>query len=451
MEIIIFVSACLALTPRVTSHGHEVCLPGRSELLLTACGYADVQPSMTLSGPSSSNPGRASEHPCQPCAHRARRLFVGPLPDKLLPVMHEIIQVTGNDNESLDASYASAVRDVLDRNAHAFFLRQGGKAEDWDDGTRNVVRDDLMKQWQECPWMRSLRRTTHRATGVTHWVGTTFEVGSILGVNVLDSHARTVSPPSESVVAPEAPQQESQVPYASTTALSSIGPRSYWTARSHLSPPSPQGSSSTASLPEQRGGELSAFSSGSRLLAMASAPSFPIEHVSQQGNDAPRSILKQPARTSSGWPGTKRRGVSLVDRGAKRTVQLRPKKSKTPLSGADSSGLPLEGEQANEGPVSPSAVLARTGNEVNECSAGATAEGTPPQEVPDDILFRGLWGLFNIRVTPLIVSKIECLLGCVTPSPNPLQTISTRFKTARRPTCVMKTAWSSWWCGERIC
>ena len=365
--------------------------------------------------------------------------------------MHEIIQVTGNDNESLDASYASAVRDVLDRNAHAFFLRQGGKAEDWDDGARNGVRDELMKQWQECPWMRSLRRTTHRGTGVTHWVGTTFEVGSILGVNVLDSHAqRTVAAPSESVAPSEAPQQASQVPYASTTALSSIGPHSYWTARSHLSPPSPQGSSSTASLPEQRGGDLSAFSSGSPLLTMASAPSLPTEHVPQQGGDVPRSILKQPAGTSSGRPGTKRRGVSLVDRDAKHKVQLRPKKSKTPLSGADSRGLPLEGEQADEGPVSPSAVLARNGDEVNGCSAGAIAEGTPSQEVPDDIFFRGLWGLFNVRVTPLIVSKIECLLGCVTPSLNPLQAISTRFKTARRPTCVMKTAWSFWWCGEGI-
>jgi hypothetical protein len=366
--------------------------------------------------------------------------------------MHEMIQVTGDDDESLDASYASAVRDVLDRNAHTFFLRQGGRVDDWDDGTRDTVRDELMKQWQECPWTRALRRTTQRGPGVAHWVGTTFEVGSILGVGVLDSHASTPAALSESV-APEAPQQASQVPYASTTALSSIGPRSYWTARSHVSPPSPhspQGSVSTASLPEQHGGELSALSSGSPLLATASAPSFPIGHVPRQGNDAPRSILKPPAGTSSSKPRTKRRGVSLLDRNAKRKVQLQPKESR--LSPDDADAMPSEGEQADEGPVSPADVLARTGNEVVACSAGATPEGTPSQEALGDIFLRGLWNPFNICVTPLIVlSKIACLSGCVTPSPNPLHAISTRFKIAKRPTCFTKTAWSSWSCGGRTC
>ncbi|KAH0831930.1 hypothetical protein J3R83DRAFT_12814 [Lanmaoa asiatica] len=329
---------------------------------------------MTVPESSSSSPQPTSETQGAPSwGHRARRLFIGPFPDKLSAVMHEMVQVTENDNESFDASYASAVRDALDRNAHAFFLRQGGRAEDWDEDARESVRDELMKRWQECPWTRSLRRKAPRMAGVAHWVGTTFEVGSILGVNVLDSHAPT---PLASSVVPEAPQQESQVPYASTTAISSVGPRSYWTARSHVSPPSPQSpQGSFSSLPEQHGGELSAFSSGSPLLATASAPSFPTEHVPQQGTDAPRSILKHPTGTSSSKPRTKHRGVSLLD-GAKRKVPLRPKENRPSLSGADARRLPLEDEQANEGPVSPAAVLARTGNEVIECSAGATAEAT---------------------------------------------------------------------------
>lgn len=390
---------------------------------------------------STSDPRRTSETSgALLCAHRTRRLFIGPLPDKLLAGMHEMIQGTGSDDESLDASYASAVRDVLDRNARAFFLRQGGKAQDWDDGARDNARDELMKRWQECPWTRALRHKTHRGVGSTHWVGTTFEVGSILGVNVLDRHAPTPA-------APEVPQQhqDSRAPYASTTALSSIGPRSYWTAQSHLSPPSlpsPQGSSSTASLPEQQGAELSTFSSGTPLLATASAPSFPTDHVPQQGSSAPRSILKLPTGTSTSKPRTKHRVVSLLDRDAKRKVQLRPKESRSFRDGPDAGGPPLEGEQA--GPISPTAVLARTGNEVVECSAGAIADETPLQGAPDDIFLRGLWTPFRICVTPLIVSKIECWLGCVIPGPNPLQAISTRFKTARRPTCVMKSSWSFW-------
>ncbi|KAF8555219.1 hypothetical protein OG21DRAFT_1476557 [Imleria badia] len=306
--------------------------------------------------------------------------------------MHEIIQVAGTDDESLDASYASAVRDVLDRNAEAFFLRQGGRAEDWGDAARENVRDELMKRWQECPWARALRHTTHRhgGVGITHWVGSTFEVGSILGVDVLDNHAPTSTAP---LVAPEAPQQQqdSQASYASTTALSSIAPRSYWTARSHLSPPSPQGSSSTASLPEQHGGELSAFSSGAPLVAAVSAPSFPTNYVPQQGNVALRSILKHPMGPSSSTkPRIKHRVVSLLDRDAKRKVQLWPKESRASRDGADAGTPSLEGEQeqADERPVSPAAVLARTGNEVVECSAGATAGGTPSHVGPGDIFLR---------------------------------------------------------------
>ena len=313
--------------------------------------------------------------------------------------MHEMIQGTGNTDESFDASYASAVRDVLDRNALAFFLRQGGRAEDWDDTARQSVRDELMKRWQECPWMRSLRHKTQRGASHTHWEGTTFEVGSILGVSVLDNHAPT--PPAPLVV-PEAPLQDSHSlpPHASTTALSSIAPRSFRTARSHISPPpspSPRGSSSTTNLPEQYGGELTAFTSGSPLLAMASAPSFPTDHVPQQGSDAPRSILKHPTEISSSKPRNKRLGVSLLDRGARRKVQLRREGS--PLNGAGARRLPLEDEQADERPVSPTAVLERTGNEVIECSAGATAEGTASQVAPGDILLRGLWSLeLKIRV-----------------------------------------------------
>ena len=299
-----------------------------------------------------------------------------------------MLHVTGNADDSVDATYVSAVRDVLDRNARAFFLRQGGRAEDWDEDARENVRDELMKRWQECPWTRSLRRKTHRVPGVTHWVGTTFEVGSILGVSVLDSHAPT---PAPSVV-PEVSQRESQVPYASTTALSSTGPRSYWTAQSHLSPPSPhspQGSTpSTTSLPEQHGGELSAFSSGSPLIATASTPAFPTKHVPR--SDAPRSILKLPAGTSSSKPRTKRRGVSLLDRDAKRKVSLRPKESGSSLDGTDHRRLPSDDERGDGGPVSPAAVLARTGRAIVGCSAGATADAAPSQVAPGDIFLRGM-------------------------------------------------------------
>lgn len=398
---------------------------------------------MTITEPSL-NPQRTQE--TRGRHWQGRRLFVGPLPDKLSAVMHEMTQAT---DRSFDASYVSAVRDVLDRNARAFFLRQGGRAEDWDEEAHENVRDELMRRWQECPWTLSLRRT-HRAVGVTHWVGTSFEVGSILCVNVLDNHVPT---PAPSVV-PEVFQQESHVPYASTTALSSTGPRSYWTAQSHLSSPSPQSAqgsaSSSISLPEQHGGELSAFSSGSPLLATASTPAFATKHLPQQGSDAPRSILKHPTGPSSRKPRTKRRGVSLLDRDAKRKVSLRPRESGSSLIGADSSRVPLDVERAGEGPVPPAAVLARTGSEVVGCSAGATADTSPSQAAPGDIFLRGLWNSLAICVTLLTVSKIECLLGCVTPCLNPFQYLLTRFKIAKQPIYFMKIGWSFWSCGGGI-
>lgn len=312
--------------------------------------------------------------------------------------MHEVVPFPGDTEDSFDPSYVSAVRDVLDRNARAFFLRQGGRAEDWNQPARENVRDELMQRWQECPWTRSLRRHAHRMPGVSHWVGTTFDVGTILGVTVLDRHAPT--PGASFVPDSEAPQEEPRPPYASTTALSSIGPRTYWTAQTHLSPPSPQspqGSvSSIASLPEHHGGDLSAFSSGSPLLATASTSALPTAQGLQQGNVAPRPILKHPAGTSSSKPRTKRRGVSLLDRDAKRKVSLRRKESGPALKGADSRRLGSDDGRADERPASPAAVLARTRDQVVECSAGATADALPSQPAPGDVFLRGMCSFLPI-------------------------------------------------------
>ena len=300
--------------------------------------------------------------------------------------MHEIVvPLAENADDPIDPSYVSAVRCVLDRNAHAFFLRQGGKPEEWGEAAHDNVRDELMKQWQDCPWTRALRHQSRRTAGVAHWVGTSFEVGSILGVNVLDCHAPT---PAPSVI-PE-PHHESHAPYASTMALSSAGPQSYWTARTHLppsSPQTPQGSSSAGSLLGL--GDLSPFSSGSPLLATVSAPASSTEQVPQRGSDAPRSILKHP-ESSSRKPKTKRDGVSLLDRDAKRKVQIRTRESGPSTDGTDGRRLPSDDEQADETSVSPALVLARSENQVAESSAGATMEALPLHVAPDEVFLRGL-------------------------------------------------------------
>jgi hypothetical protein len=195
-----------------------------------------------------------------------------------------------------------------------------------------------------------------------------------------------------SLVTPEPPpsQQGLQAPDAPTTALSSIGPRSYWAARSHLSPQtphSPQSSSSTASLPEVRTARrrrvrpLVRFSLSSQLLLHPRfQPNMRIGRRMMLPGPS-RNIPRPPRRDPNGvafpfWIGTPSARCGC---GTGSPLMM-------PTSGPSSRDYVWTGE----GPASPTTVFERTGDDVVECSAGVTPEVSLLPGVSGHVFLRGL-------------------------------------------------------------
>ncbi|KIK86882.1 hypothetical protein PAXRUDRAFT_152537 [Paxillus rubicundulus Ve08.2h10] len=313
------------------------------------------------------------------------------MPEKILPMIDGVHEAMGQgDNEDDDHSEGSAsLFRIMDHHAFSFFLREGGRKEDWDENTRANVRGELMKRWRESPWTRPFRRVNgHHATHTQRWIGRSFEIGDVLGVNILGKHV--VPPPALSFV-PETHQKNPQVPDASTPVVSSsMGLHSNWTAQTNPSSSSQlqQGSYSSLSLPVQHSGEVSEdlFSSSSPLIPTSSAPSLPIE---QRPDDFLKPILNQEPGTQAGQGANTSRGVSLLDRSIKHRVSLRRQRAELAIDDTYDEGSPQDNGSTDEVLVPPDAVLARTGSQVHGSSAGAAVEADSSQNVGrGDIILR---------------------------------------------------------------
>ncbi|KAF8840746.1 hypothetical protein BDN67DRAFT_1002755 [Paxillus ammoniavirescens] len=329
--------------------------------------------------------GSDGVHPC--------RWFIGPMPEKLLPMMdgvHEAMDQGDNENDDNFEGSAPLFR-FMDHHAFSFFLREGGRKEDWDENTRANVRGELMKRWRESPWTRPFRRVNgHRTAHTQRWIGRSFEIGDVLGVNILDKPA---VPPLALSFVPETHQKNARVPDASTPVVpTSTGPHSNWTAQTNLSSSSQlhPGSHSSFSLPGQRSGEVSEnFSSCSPLLPTSSAPSLSTEQQPHVQDDFLKPILKRKTGTPSGHEANTGRGVSLLDRGTKQRVFLRRKRAEPTIDDAYDEGSPQDNESTNDVPVHPDAVLTRTGSQVHGSSAGAAVEADSSQDIGrGDIILR---------------------------------------------------------------
>ncbi|KAI6114026.1 hypothetical protein F5141DRAFT_1213159 [Pisolithus sp. B1] len=99
------------------------------------------------------------------------KFFIGPMPEKMFSVADDVREAILD--ESGDAEDGTLSR-AMDNHAFHFFVRQGGKLEDWNDDTRADIRTELLS-------------TPHVGTGCS------FEIGNVLGVNILEKHTPLVS------------------------------------------------------------------------------------------------------------------------------------------------------------------------------------------------------------------------------------------------------------------
>jgi hypothetical protein len=121
--------------------------------------------------------------------HRHRRLFVGPMPEKVISQT----QLQGRSNrrrgwfytssetptsDEVDASMSRAIKD----HAFKFFLHHGGKAEDWGENEERNTTEDMIRRWKSSEWGKIWSRKEKLQS--SRWVGSTFEIGSFLGVSL---------------------------------------------------------------------------------------------------------------------------------------------------------------------------------------------------------------------------------------------------------------------------
>ncbi|TFK40603.1 Pleckstrin homology domain-containing protein [Crucibulum laeve] len=125
-----------------------------------------------------------------------RRIFIGPLPERVLSHAEQNLQKRNKHAaffspsvEDVGESEAESVRisELIKRHAYHFFLHQGGKAEDWGEEEEHSVTHEMLKRWKDSEWGAALNhrhRQRHRHQQPSHWVGGSFEVGRIMGVEV---------------------------------------------------------------------------------------------------------------------------------------------------------------------------------------------------------------------------------------------------------------------------
>jgi hypothetical protein len=337
-----------------------------------------------------------------------RRFFIGPMPEKVLPqteakvrknkkrVWFHRVGASPSDGEEDHDSLSGMIQE----HAFQFFLSQGGNEEEWGDNEAESVQQEMLRRWRDSEWGSIWKRGMQKTNEPTNrWVGGSFEIGSFLGVNILDeAHAG-----SSRISASSKRLSPSVKPGPSTKASSSIRPSSPNRIQSAV-PTSTAARDTIINHPSEL--SPSNFPKAAPLLATASAPGPDVllspENDHDTGSRRPISdssttpllipdldqalpsnvqsdMLRRPFRSSTTLPAR-----SDGNMNGSRSIRpaLVPRKSKTVhYMNSPTEALP---------PAPPTEVLARTGSAVEETSAGATkAAATQDEIVWGDVVMRG--------------------------------------------------------------
>ena len=314
----------------------------------------------------------AAVHGPKSIEHKHRRRFIGPMPESALtsdvPANRQTQKkrrwfssgpgapATSNDDE--DKCLHAAIK----AHAYEFFKGHGGRDEDWVEEERGV-REEMLKRWKQSEWGKL--RSAKEAGAKSRWVGASFDIGTFLGVNVLDKPHITTSPTSSPPGSPKASTP------AITTGKQSSVKDTFITAPTNLPPRSPTRKNGLVS------GTLSDFQNPSSYFSLPT-----------QSEGLPGTALEEPLQGPS----------DVMDR-----LQAPDLVSGLQSHGStDTAPTPTQrkgkGKQVHyedvtyvDEPASPSNVLARCGQEVAETSAGAV-EAARVDTTPGEggVLMRGM-------------------------------------------------------------
>lgn len=304
-----------------------------------------------------------------------RKFFIGPMPEKMFSVADDVGETTLDQGDDAEDSTLSR---VMDNHAFHFFVHQGGKLEDWNDDTRADIRTELVRRWRESEWIRPSHRQSRTATYATRWAGCSFEIGNVLGVNILDKHTIPVS----SARTAQVPDQVAAAATPSSTATTHVptpaGSRSLPPDSDHTLPSLPEGSSNHND------------SSSSALLPSASAPAL------SEPSCAEISVLERPvSRTEPLIARGDRPGEAVQ---SETTIECR-NAHETIRPGVHFPDDQVADDPQLEGTPVPQGDLTPPGDEVVENGADSTS-AAPRQFGVDEIVLRDRM-FVRISHTPL--------------------------------------------------
>ena len=301
--------------------------------------------------------------------HKRRRRFIGPMPTAVLqsaepkrprkqkPSNRLLGRQDTETSSSSDSDDSSSLSDVIHRHALDFFLKHGGKRENWGESQQKSVRAEMRRRWRESEWGRA-RKRQRQTNNTPKWVGNSFDVGVFLGVDILDDNLPLVPEESQVGAGPSITAQTVR-PTIGVSAVSDAAD-TFVTAPSHLN-----------SLPEHNGpptlspdvsrdiGTVPSASSSTALLT-------PIIQ-SDDGDVHPPN------------PGPSTRPIPPSSHAA-------PLPTPSPVRGKGKATH----VHYEDTPAPPAEVLARTGSEVKVTSAGAVEQTTSEARVKwGDVIMRG--------------------------------------------------------------
>ena len=344
-----------------------------------------VPPSITVAD--------AGEAVKQDDPHELRRRFIGPMPEKVVsqlegPKANHSFGVWKRNRQREDDD--ASLRDAIRRHALQFFVGHGGKEEDFGEDEERHIREQMYAKWKQSEWGQArTRRREARSGGGKKWIGTSFDVGVFLGVDIINkpSSVRT----SGFTTTTNASASRAAMTRASTAA------DTFFTARSRPSPPTDAFSENRAS--QHTDSSRSSFLSpnGNNITRPISADSTtPLLSEAQSKQQPAPSIRKTrselPHRPSAGP------SVSFVStRGEGKDVRYltvpRDRKGKGKMVHYSAEASSRVRPETPE-PAPPEEVLARSGSEVEDTSAGAAQQAaatTTPSKPPcqSDVIMRG--------------------------------------------------------------
>ena len=315
------------------------------------------------------------------------------------------------------------LQDVVRDHALDYFLGHGGKIEDWNEDEDRRIREIMLKRWQDSDWGQA-RKTVQWDTGVAKkWIGTSFDVGVFLGVNLLDETAsRSFRNPGAGSAA-SSRIRPAKTP-AATASETFVTARSEFTnasgqAEQGIPPPSSKMGQGTSDTTYTRQTEETAnrddhSADSTTALLKSQIPSVAngtaIPPLSETRPTS--SILRTPAPAQAD-------SVSKT---------LKPKGKAVRVHYAD---VPVD-----ETPAPPREVLARTGSEYPNTSAAAAQRATVENQTPwGDVIMRGT--RFELlfcslrRRAPEVDVQIACWSGSRIPSWRVCLSILTRNEIGR--------------------